>query len=80
MKVIDLIKKLQSFDPNLEVICYTEEEELLPKNHILRLMNIEDIQVTEAQKVRGDDGLPSIKLGQSNLSEKIVFINVVGQF
>ena len=43
-------------------------------------MNIEDIQVTEAQKVRGDDGLPSIKLGQSNLSEKIVFINVVGQF
>ncbi len=80
MTVKELIEKLGQFDPGLEVICSTEDEELLPGNHGLRLLDIEHLSVVEAEKRRGDDGVPSFKLRCSDLSQKHVVINVTSDF
>jgi len=80
MKVRELIEKLQKLDGNLDVICSTEDENLLAKNHLFRLLEITSVDVTEGEKHKGSDGLASLKLGQSSLSQKHVIIEVTGVF
>ena len=53
MTVAELAKKLAAVDPGLEVLCYTEDENLVPANHLFRLFHIEDVSTVEAEKTRG---------------------------
>jgi hypothetical protein len=76
MKVQELIKALQKFDGNLDVLCSTEDENLIAKNHIFRLLEITNISEIEAEKTRGDDGLATLKLQKTSLSQKHVIIDV----
>ena len=81
VKVRELIKKLQQFDQDLEVLCYIEEEEeIIKKGHRFRLLQINDLATTEGDKIRGDDGIPSIKFGKTDHSEKIVTIDITSIF
>jgi len=52
MKVAELISKLQSLPSNADVLCYTEDQKFQLKGHIFRLLDIEDIIVSDASKVR----------------------------
>jgi len=80
MKVKELISELSKHDPELDVICYTEDEQFLQKNHLLRLIEIDSINVVAGEKRRADDGIPTLKLGSEGYSEKHVMINLLTDF
>lgn len=80
MKVKELIEKLQKLDGNLDIICSTEDEIFLAKNHSFRLLEITSVEVSEAEKVRTEDRLPSLKFGQSSSSQKHAILEVTGDF
>lgn len=80
MKVKELIKELNKFNPNADVLCYSEDEVLVPKKHIFRILEIQDVSKVSATKNRTEDGVPSLKFEQSNLSEEHVLLNVISDF
>jgi hypothetical protein len=63
MTVKDLIESLGKFDPDLEVLCCTEDDSLLPEGHGIRLLDILDVKALDAERRRGDDQVPSMKFG-----------------
>lgn len=82
MKVKELKAKLEALDPELEVLGCSEDEELLRPGHGFRLLDIEDVSVTEATKMRCEDRhrTPSLKLGRGPLSQKIVLVGLIADF
>jgi len=80
MKVKELVEQLQAFDQELDVICYTEDDIFLAPGHEFRILEINDAQVREADKVQGLDGIKSLKFASSNLSKKLVLIDVTTDF
>lgn len=80
MKVSELIAKLEQVDQDLEVLCYTEDEDLLPNGHGFRLMDVVGVQVAEGEQVRGDDEIPSLKLGKSPSAIRFATVQVTSDF
>ncbi|WP_395375741.1 hypothetical protein [Marinicella sp. W31] len=80
MKVKDLITHLEKYDSDSDVLCITEEEQLVPNGHLFRLLYIEEVDSIIAQKERAEDGVPSFRLGESEFSQKHVILRVVGEF
>ncbi|MCY1440928.1 hypothetical protein D9M71_572220 [compost metagenome] len=80
MKVKELIEELNKQDPELEILCYTEDEKFLPPDHLFRLIDIENVSVLEAEKCRGDDGIPTLKIGTDGYTQKHVLINLLTDF
>jgi hypothetical protein len=80
MKVRELQEKLSKLDPNLEVICYTEDESLLPKNEAFRLLDILEVSTTNAERVRLDDSTPYLKLGKGPDTSEIALLEVTADF
>lgn len=80
MKVKELIAELSKQDPELEILCYTEDEKILPADHLFRLIDIESISVLEGEKRRGDDGVPTLKIGTEGYTQKHVIINLLTEF
>lgn len=80
MKVKDLLSKLSTFDPEQEVLCYCEDEGILPPKHGFRIFEINHIDLTEAEKRRCEDGIPSLKLGKTEHSAPHVLIDVTSDF
>jgi hypothetical protein len=80
MKVGELLDKLQNLDPKLEILCYTEDAPFLAKKHLFRLLDIESVETSDAERCRTDDRVPTLKLGLSSNSEKLAFLNVTADF
>ena len=80
MKVKDLLSKLSSFDPEQHVVCYSEDEAILPPKHGFRLFEINDVAMTEAEMTRSEDGVPSLKLGKTACSTPYVLIDITLDF
>jgi hypothetical protein len=80
MKVRELIAELQKLDGNLDVICSTEDENLLAQHLLFRLFQITSVDIVDGEKCKGSDGLASLKLGHTSLSQKHVIIEVTGSF
>ncbi len=80
MKVKDVLEKLSQLDPELDVLCYSEEESLVAKGHEFRLMDVESIGTITGEKCRCDDNVPSMKIGESEYSQQHVTLNVIGVF
>ena len=80
MRVRELMERLERFDPDLEVLCATEDDELLPPGHGFRLLEINELSPVEGEKRRGDDQIPTLALRRSELSEKFVLIDVTADF
>lgn len=76
MKVRELIAKLSEFDQNTQVLFYTEDEAFLPKGHSFRLMDAVEISQHDFEPVRGDDGIPSLKLEKTPRSTRMVIISL----
>lgn len=79
MRVEELLEKLKKLDSKLEVLCYTEDEELQSEGHMFKLLDIESVEISEGQRCRVDE-TPTVKIGKGPGSEKLVFINVTGDF
>ena len=80
MKVKDLIDQLNRIDRNLEVLCYTEDTDLLPSGHGFRLFEIEAVQEVQGKKKRGDDQVPSLKIGSGPQSQAHAIIEITSDF
>ena len=80
MKVADLIAKLEKLDHDLEVLCYTEDKAALTPGHGFALLDIQAVTETEGEMVRGDDRVPSLKLGSGPQSVKLATLEVTSDF
>jgi len=80
MKVKELVEKLNQLDPELEVLCYSEDSNLLAFEHLFRLLDIHGVSIVEGEKRRGDDQIPSLKIGHTQHSQKHAVIEVTPDF
>jgi hypothetical protein len=76
MKVKELQEELQHFDPNSDVICYSEDESLRGQDRLFCLFDIEDIDVFDAERIRLEDGTQYLKLGKSAKSIRLVSLDI----
>lgn len=80
MKVKELIAALSKLDPDLPVICYSEDEALLAEGHMFRLLEINHVDALEGEMMRDDNGVATLKLGNNLLSTKMASIDVTTDF
>lgn len=80
MKVKELVSKLSKLDQELDVFGYTEDQDLLPHKNMFRLLDIDNIDVSEGERRRGNDQVPTLKIGKSPQSAKFVLINLISDF
>ncbi len=81
MKIKELIDALSAFDPENDVLCYCEEENISAPNHCsFRLFDIENIDVSDAEMIKDNNYIPSLKFGKTKHSIPHVLINIVSDF
>jgi len=80
MKVRDLISKLNQFEPDLDVVCHSDDESVLAKSGGSPLFEMNDINLVEGTMTRGPDGIPAIKFGKAPGSRKLVFVDITSDF
>jgi hypothetical protein len=80
MKVRDLVEKLRDLEQDLEVCCYTEDENMLGEGQLFRLLDTESVSVIEGEWCRDSSGVPGLRLGKSPSSRKIASIHVTSVF
>jgi hypothetical protein len=80
MKVRDLQDKLNKLNPDLEVVCYSEDEILQKEGHVFHLFDIESIGTTFAERVRIGDNTPYLKLGKGPDSEELAILTITLDF
>lgn len=80
MKVKDLIDKLSTLDPNLDLVCYSEDESLLVEGQNFKIMEMESVECIHAEKLRDELRRPTLKIGKSEGSAKLAILNVISDF
>ena len=80
LKVKDLLSKLRIVNPEYEVLCYCEDENILSDGHGFIIFEINSIEKVEAEKTRSEDGLPSLKLGKTEYSKPHILIEITSDF
>jgi hypothetical protein len=80
MRVRELLQLLSKLNPDLEVLCYSEDEALLQDGQGFRILDIEALSIAEGERVRLDDHTPYLKLGKSSSSEELAIIEVTSDF
>jgi hypothetical protein len=75
MKIKELIAELQKLDPNLNVLCSSEDPNGLPQGHAFKLFEIESVAVVEAESTRLD-GKPYFKLGPGSGAQRYSLIQI----
>ena len=79
MRVSKLQELLKKFEPDEEVICYCEDINF-QKDNTFCILDIVSVNATQAERVRLDDGTPSLKIGKSPFSESLITIEVTTGF
>ena len=67
-KVKDVIKQLDTLNPELEILCYSEDCDQTSPNHGFRILDIVAISEVDGERTRGDDQIPSLKFEKSQFS------------
>lgn len=80
MKIRVLQEKLSKFDPELEVICYCEDEESLVDGRMFVLFDVTDTSEVKAEKTRLDDGTPYLKFHEGSAQERLVTLVITSYF
>ncbi len=80
MKVRELQEKLGKLDPEIEVICYSEDEKFLVEGRGFILFDIFAVNIAEAERLRLDDGIPYLKFGRSPAATAIATLGVTSDF
>lgn len=78
MKIKELIAKLQEFDQEKSIACYSEDEGLRSNEGPIQIFEVQDISETEAESFRLNDGAgkPWLRFGKSDKSSKVVLIEI----
>lgn len=80
MKVRELQQQLNKLDPDLEVLCFSEDEILQSKGQMFRLFDIAAVSTTQAEMVRLEDNTPYLKLGKSPASKSLATLEITLDF
>lgn len=80
MKVGELVDTLKGLNAELEVLCYTEDEEMLDAGHSTRVLDILGVSVVDAMRHRGENQVPGLEFGKGDNSEKFALIEITGDF
>jgi len=80
MKVRELQEHLSKLDPELEVVCYSEDERLLVEKRGFILFDILAVSTTNAERLRLEDGTPYLKFEQGPDSATITTLEVTADF
>jgi hypothetical protein len=80
MKVRELREELRRLDPELEVVCCSDDKKLLAEGRGFVLLDVAAVTPTEAEVFRLDDGTPYLKFGKSPTSSAIAILEVTADF
>jgi hypothetical protein len=80
MKVRELREQLSKLDPELEVVCYSEDDKLLTESRSFILFDVTAVSTTEAEQLRLDDGTPYLKFGKSRAASAVATLEVTTDF
>jgi len=80
MKVRELQQRLAKLDPELTVLCYTEDTKFVAAENHFRLLEIEDVYTAHGEQVRLDDGTPYLKFGKGPASVTLAILEVTATF
>jgi hypothetical protein len=80
MTVKQLIEHLSKLDQNLNVMCYTEDEEFNQDGRLMVLFEIEAVDTALGVRSRDQDNRPQLKFEQVPHAEKIAFLNITSDF
>lgn len=76
MKVKDLIKQLQNFDPDLYVLITNEEEAIIGNDQLVKFFDITDIGTFHAETKRNDNGEVEFRFTGMATKESKPFLNI----
>ena len=78
MKIKELIAKLEKFDPEQFVACYSEDEGLRSSEGPIQIFEILDVSEVDAVSGRLDGGIgkPWLEFGKSDNSSRFVLIDI----
>lgn len=80
MKVRQLQMHLSKLDPELDVVCYSEDEKFLIEGKGFILFDVLAVNTTQAVRIRLDDGTPYLKFEKSPESVIITTLEVTSDF
>ena len=80
MKVRELQEHLSKLDPELEVLCYSEDERLLVEKRGFILFDILAVSTAKAERLRLKDGTPYLKFEQGPDSVEMATLEVTSDF
>lgn len=79
MKVRDVQERIAKLDPDLELVCYTEDDDLVGNRGQL-LFEILDIRAIQAERSRLADGKPALKFNGGPASEALAIMEMTSDF
>jgi len=80
MKVQELQEQLNKLDPELDVVCYSEDERLLAEGRGFILFDVLAVSPAEAEWLRLNDGTPYLTFGSGPASVAIATLEVTSDF
>jgi hypothetical protein len=80
MKVRELQEHLSKLDPELDVLCYSEDEKLLTEKRGFILFDILAVNTSEAERLRLEDGTPYLKFERGPNSVAMATLEVTSDF
>jgi len=80
MKVRELQEQLSKLDPELDVVCYSEDERLLVKGRDFILFDILAVSTAEAERLRLNDGTPYLTFDTGPASAAIATLEITSDF
>ena len=80
MNVRELISRLNKYDPDMEVLAYSEDESLLKSGRGFIVFHVQDVADTQGEMTRLKDNTPSMKFGRSPSSKDYVTLDITAEF
>ena len=80
MKVRELQEELNKLDPELEVLCCSEDQRLLAEGRGFILFDVSAVNTAEAETFRLDDETPYLKLGKVPGATAVATLEVTSDF
>ncbi len=80
MKVRKPQEQLSQFDPELDVVCYSEDETLVGEGRGFIPLDVQTANATRVERLRLDDGTPYLKFANGPASEAIATLEITSDF
>jgi len=80
MKIRELQEQLSKLDPELDVVCYSEDKRLLAEGRGFILFDVLAVSTADVERLRLDDGTPYLTFDRGPASAVIATLEVTSDF